>query len=223
MHKVNKTGFNSRSANKATIQRASVDEKNILAAKISVSHPAWTMKRLKSQGFGKTLMHLLSIWCLNSALPTLASNPTILLSAPADSIICFWHIPATPMTADECIFLCNAFGFHTFSASVSFQIITAWSLPPVTKQVFSQGGKTMLLMIPFTWGLSSKKVTRAFCQCTKRQESEVKLSKSGTALLYACSIFVYPGAQEMLLKPQCNPHKIATINFESGPYPLCPI
>jgi len=132
------------------------------------SYPVWTMNRLKSHGFGRTLMHLLSSWCLKSALPTCTSNPTILLSAPADSTICFCCIPATPMTAEECIFLCNAFGFHEFSSSFSFQRTTPWSLPPVTKQVFSQGMNSMPLIIPLIWGLSSKKVTRALCQ-HKRQ------------------------------------------------------
>lgn len=133
------------------------------------------MNRLKSQGFGKTFMHLLSIWCLNSVLSILASKPTILLSAPTDSIIGFCRIPATPMTADECIILCNCFGFQT--SSVSFQSTTAWSEPPVTKQVFSQGGKTMLLMIPFIWGLASKNVTRAFCQMRKKTRVRIGLKE----------------------------------------------
>ena len=131
--------------------------------RVEVSYPVWTMNRLKSQGLGRTLMHLLSIWCLKSALPTPASNPIILLSAPADNTICFCCIPATPITAEECKFLWRAFGFHESSASLSLQSTTAWSLPPVAKQGFSQGKKIMLLIIPLTWGLSSRKVTQALC------------------------------------------------------------
>ena len=134
---------------------------------LNVSYPAWTIYKLKSHGLGTMLMHLLSIWCLKSVLPVCKSSPIILLSAPTDNTICFCCIPATPMTAEECIFLCNAFGFHNFSSSFSFQSTTAWSLPPVTKHGFSQGMKLILLMMPLTWGFSSRKVTRAPCWCTK--------------------------------------------------------
>lgn len=128
------------------------------------AYAVWTMKRWKSHGLGNTLMHLLSMRCLKAGLPATTSYPMILLSAPADTTVCFWCNPATPMTAEVCRCLCKVFGFHDASSpSRSLQRMTAWSLPLVKKQTSSQGAKLMLLIMPLTWGLFSKKVTRSFC------------------------------------------------------------
>lgn len=127
------------------------------------SHPVWTINKLKSQGFGRTLMHLLSVWCIKMEVPACISNPTILLSAPTVNTTFFWSIPATPITAEEWIDLCSTFDLHKFPSSTAFHSITAWSDPPVMKQLSSLGKKAMLLIMPFAWGFSSKKVTRALC------------------------------------------------------------
>lgn len=137
-----------------------------LIPKTNETYPVWTMNRLKSRGFGRTLKHLLSTCCVKSFLPTQTSYPKILLSLPTDNTTDLCCIPDTPMTAEEWRFLCNVSGFHLFW-SFSRHNTTAWSVPPVTKLVFSRGRKAMLFMTPVTWGLSSKKLTWfALCQIT---------------------------------------------------------
>ena len=128
-----------------------------------VIYPVWTMNKLKSTGFGKILKHLLSTWCMKSCLPTSALYPKILLSRPTDITIFLCWTPATPITAEVWIFICNGSDFHLFS-SFSLHSMTVWSVPAVTKLVFSHGRKTMLLIAPLTCGLSSKKSTCPLCQ-----------------------------------------------------------
>ena len=119
-------------------------------------YPVWIIKRLESRGFGSTLMHLLSIWCLITLLSVSKSKPIILLSPEITVFLCL--IPATPITAEVWIVLWSTLGFQQFSA-FSLQWTTTWSFPPVMKEFPSHGINITLLIVPLTCGLCSKKVT----------------------------------------------------------------
>jgi hypothetical protein len=127
-----------------------------------LTYPEWTKYKLKSHGFGSTLMHLYSIWCLKSDRPASTSNPIILLSAPTDNITLLCFSADKPMTAEECSSRCSDLCLYDKLSSPSFRHnMTEWSDPPVRKQrSLSHGGKVTLFIKPLLCGFASKKETR---------------------------------------------------------------